>query len=123
MLIGYFIYLHFKCHPLAGFPSADPYPIHPPASLKVLPTHPLLPPHLGILLHWAIEPSQDQLPPLSLTPDKDIFCCILSWSHGSLHVYSLVGGLVPGSSRVSPLLTLLFFLWGCNPLHHLQSFP
>jgi hypothetical protein len=31
-------------------------------------------------------------------PDKAILCCICSWSHGSLHVYPLVGGLVPGNS-------------------------
>ena len=30
--------------------------------------------------------------------EKAILCYIYSWSHGSLHVYSLVGGLVPGSS-------------------------
>ena len=36
------------------------------------------------------------------------------WSHGFLHVYSLIGGLVPGSSRVSGWLILLFFLWGCK---------
>jgi hypothetical protein len=29
---------------------------------------------------------------------KAILCYICNWSHGSLHVYSLVGGLVPGSS-------------------------
>jgi hypothetical protein len=28
---------------------------------------------------------------------KAILCYIFGWSHGSLHVYSLVGGLVPGS--------------------------
>jgi hypothetical protein len=31
-------------------------------------------------------------------PDKAILCYIGGWSHGSLHVYSLAGGLVPGSS-------------------------
>jgi hypothetical protein len=31
-------------------------------------------------------------------PDKAILCYICGWSHGSLHVYFLVGGLVPGSS-------------------------
>jgi hypothetical protein len=36
--------------------------------------------------------------PVSLMPDKAILCYICSWSHGSLHVYSLVGDLVPGSS-------------------------
>ena len=30
--------------------------------------------------------------------NKGILCYILRWSHVSLHVYSLVGGLVPGSS-------------------------
>jgi hypothetical protein len=36
----------------------------------------------------------------SLISSKAIFCYICTWSHGSLHVYSLVGGLVPGSSGV-----------------------
>jgi hypothetical protein len=31
-------------------------------------------------------------------PNKVILCYICGWSHGSLHVYSLVGGSVPGSS-------------------------
>jgi hypothetical protein len=35
-----------------------------------------------------------------LLPDKAILCYICSCSHGSLHVYSLVGGLVSGSSGV-----------------------
>jgi hypothetical protein len=62
------------------------------------PTHPLLPPRPGIPLHWCIEPSQDQGSLLPLMPDKSSFCYIYSWSHGSLHEYSLVGVLVPGSS-------------------------
>ena len=32
-------------------------------------------------------------------PNKAILCYIYSWSHGSLYVYSLVGGLVPGRTR------------------------
>jgi hypothetical protein len=31
-------------------------------------------------------------------PSKAILCYICGWSHGSLHVYSWVGALVPGSS-------------------------
>ena len=31
-------------------------------------------------------------------PNKEILCYISSWGHGSLLVYSLVGGLAPGSS-------------------------
>jgi hypothetical protein len=41
--------------------------------------------------------------------NKAIFCYICSWSHGSLHVYSLVCGLVPGGSGVSGWLILLFY--------------
>ena len=33
----------------------------------------------------------------------------------SFHVYSLVGGLVPGRSRASDWLMFLFFVWGCKP--------
>jgi hypothetical protein len=36
-----------------------------------------------------------------LMSNKDIFCHICSRSHGSLHVYSLVGGPVPKSSKGS----------------------
>jgi hypothetical protein len=86
---------------------------HPP------PTHPFPPHRTNILLYWGIKPPQDQGPPLPLMRDKAILCCICSWSHGSLHVYSLVGGLVPGSSEGSAWLTLLFFLWDCKLL---QSF-
>ena len=31
-------------------------------------------------------------------PDKAILSCICSWSHGPIHVYAVVGGLVPGSA-------------------------
>jgi hypothetical protein len=74
---------------------------YPPASIRVLP-HPLLPPPPGIPLYWGIEPSQDQGVLLTLMPNKAILCHICSWSHESLNVYPLVGGLVPGSyGRVS----------------------
>jgi hypothetical protein len=52
----------------------------------------------GIHLHWGIEPSQDQKPLLPLMNDWAILCYICSWSHESYHVYSLVSGLVPGST-------------------------
>jgi hypothetical protein len=58
-----------------------------------------------------------------LMPDKGILCYICRWSHGSLHVYFLVDGLVPGRSGGSGWLILLFLLWGCKPLQLLQSFP
>jgi hypothetical protein len=62
------------------------------------PIHPLLLPHPGIPLHWDIEPSQDSGPLLPLISDKAIFCYKGGWSHRILHVFSLLGGLVPASS-------------------------
>jgi hypothetical protein len=49
-------------------------------------------------------------------PNKAILCYICSWSHGSLHVFSLVDGLVPGSSGDTGWFILLFLLQGCKPL-------
>jgi hypothetical protein len=41
----------------------------------------------------------------------------------SLHVYSLVGGLVPESFGGTCRFILLFLLWGFKPLQLLESFP
>jgi hypothetical protein len=43
-----------------------------------------------------MQPSQDQEPLLSLMSHKTILCYICGWTHGSLHVYSLVGGVALG---------------------------
>jgi hypothetical protein len=99
-------------------PITSPFPcfyegVPPPTHL---PIHPCIPQHRGI------ELSQDQGPLLPLMLDKAILYYICAWSHESLHVYSLVGGLVPGNSGGSGWLTLLFFLWACKPLQLLQSF-
>ena len=87
---------------LSWFPFQKP-PSHPPSPCfyegAPQPTHLLPPPSLGILLHWGIKPSQNHGSVLPLMPDKAILCYICGCSHGFLHVYSLVGGLVPGSSR------------------------
>jgi hypothetical protein len=109
--IRYFLYLNFKYYILTCPPSLSPcfYNSTPP------PTHPLPPPCPGIPLHWGIKPSQDQGPLLPLMPNKAILCYMCSWSHGSLHMYFLVGGLVPRSSAGSGWL-ILFFLCGCKPL-------
>ena len=105
-----------------------PFPFHKspiPSSSSCLcedappPTYPLQPHHPNIPLFWGIKPPKDQGPPLPMKLDKATLC----WSHRFLHVYSFVGGLVPGSSRGSSWLILLFFLWGCKPLHLLPSFP
>jgi hypothetical protein len=119
-----FFYLQFKCYPQSWFPLQKPLSLpHFPGLYEcALPLNDPLPPSVpSILLHWGIEPTQDQESLLPLIPNKAILCQICGWSHGSLHVYSLVGGLVPGSSRGSDWL-ILFFLWGCKPLQLLQSF-
>jgi hypothetical protein len=54
--------------------------------------------HPSIPLCCGIKTSEDQGPPLSLKPDKPNLCYICRCSHGSLHVYTLVDGLVPGIS-------------------------
>jgi hypothetical protein len=92
-LIGYFLYLHFKCYPLSQFPPGNPYPIlPPPASMRMFPypyTHSCLPtltfPYTGASsIHrtkglssywWLIRP-------LSAT--------YAAGAMGSLHVYSLL---------------------------------
>ena len=47
LIIRYFLYLHFKCYPLPGFPSKTPLSDPPfPASMRVLtnpPTYSLFP--------------------------------------------------------------------------------
>jgi hypothetical protein len=72
-----------------------PYPISPlPVSLRVI-AHP---PPTPASSTWGIEPSLDQGPLHPLMPNKSILYYRCSWSHGSCHVYSFVGGLDPGSS-------------------------
>jgi hypothetical protein len=78
-----------------SFPSNSPPLLFSPPS----PAHQTtLVPGPGIPLHWSIEhsPTLDQGTFLPLMTNKIILCYI--WSLESLHVYSLVGGLVAGSS-------------------------
>jgi hypothetical protein len=104
--------------PILSIPSTNP--LSPPLPFLYEgappPAHPILPQYPSFPLPWGIEPSQVQGSPLPLMPKKAILGYICSWSYGSLHVYSLVGGLVPGSFGMSDLLILLSFLWGCTPL-------
>jgi hypothetical protein len=96
-------------------PSETTYPIPLPLPLwGCFPTHPLLFSHPGIPVHWGIEQPQAQGPLLPLMPNKAILCHICNWNHGSLHMYSSVGGPAPGSSTGFGLLTLLLPPWGCK---------
>ena len=94
-LLNIFIIYISNVSPFPGFPSEKPLS-YPPTSFS--PTHLLQLPYPGIPLYWGIEPSQDQRPLLPLMSNRATLCYICSWNHGSLHVYYLVGGLVPGSS-------------------------
>ena len=80
--------------PFLGSPLKIFYPLSP---LPLL-TNPSLLPGPGIPLHWGLEPPLDQEAPLPWMSDKAILCYISSWSHGPFYLYSLVGGLVLGSS-------------------------
>jgi hypothetical protein len=86
--------------------------------MRVLP-HPLLSSFPGIPLHWGIEHPQAQGPLLPLMTIKAILCHIFGQNHGSLHVYSLVGGTDPGSwgcgRGAADQLTLLHPPWGYKP--------
>ena len=108
--------LHFKYFFLLG----TPYPSHIPLPLwGCYVIHPSTP---GIPLLQGNEHPQAQGPLLPLMSNKAIFCHICTQSHGSLHVYSLVGGPVPGSSWESGQLTLLLLHGAANPLSSFSPF-
>jgi hypothetical protein len=101
------------------FPPKTPYPVYPtPCS----PTHLLPLPCPGIPLQCGFKPSQDQIPLLPLISYKAILCYICGWRHGFLYVYSLIGGLFPGSFGETGWFILLFHWWGWKPLQILGSF-
>jgi hypothetical protein len=105
--------------PFPGFASENPYPL---PTFPCSPTHPLTISGPGIPLHWGIEHSEDQGPLLTLMTEKAIFCYICIWSHEFHHVYSLVGGLIPGSYRGTGWFILLFLLYGCKPFSSFGPF-
>jgi hypothetical protein len=113
----FFLYIS-NVFPFPGLPFGNSYPIPPPpTSMTVLPHPPIhSSSHPGIPTHWGIEHPQAQGPLLPLMSDKAVLYHICSRSHGSLHVYSLVGGPVPGSSWESGQLTLLLLHGAANPL-------
>ena len=104
--------------PFLASPLEPPFSIpHPPASMRMLP----LPPthsHLTTLaFHYTGELSLHKIKSFSsyyaIQYHAQLHRQICNWSH----VYSLVGGSVPGSwGEESGCLILFFFLWGCKPL-------
>ena len=123
MTFQFFIYIVFS---LFTFQMLSHFLVSPskilyPLCLPLLPNPPNPIPGPGIHLYWGKEPSQDQEPLLPLMPNRAILCYICSWSHGWLHVYTLVGGLVAERSRGSGWL-MLFFLWGAYSFSSFSPF-
>jgi hypothetical protein len=119
--IGYFIYLHFKYYP----PSTNPLShLPPPASMRMLPhssTHTSPLQHPPILRHRASTGPRASLPIDTRQDHPLLHMQLEAWVPP--FVYSLVSGLVPGSSLGSGWLILLSFLWGYKSLQLLPSFP
>jgi hypothetical protein len=84
--------------PFLVFPPQTPFLMPHPSCFYEGALPPLLPHRPSIPLCWVLETSQNPGHLLTWMPDKAILCYICSCSYGPLHVYSLVGGLVPGSS-------------------------
>lgn len=129
----HFLFSFFFCWSFNSFIfqmiiSLSWFPLYTPQSPSPLSSSPLplrgyssptyiLPPHHSSTPHHhhagSIRPPQEQSFPLPLMPEKAILCYICIQSYGFLHVYSLLGALLPGSSGWSSQL-ILFFIWGCN---------
>ena len=131
LLTNYFMCLHFKCYPPSWSPLQEtPIPSSSPLSIRGFSHTPTLPHPASILLLQGIKPPQDKASPLPLMPDEAVLCYICNRSHGLAHVYSFVGGLLPGGSERSSSLILLFFLqspWKLpvlmHPLQHCRDSP
>ena len=103
----------------------SPFPFSlwkPPYDIPCSLTHPLLLPCPCIPLHWGIEPWKDQGPLLPLMTNKAILCYICDWSHEFLHVNSLVGSLVPGSSWCTGGSYCCSSYGAANPFSSLDTF-
>ena len=98
-------------------PSPCFYMGAPPPTLSCFPT--LAFPYTGALSLHRINSLSSPL-----MPYKAILCYICGWSHGLLHVYSLVGGLVPGSSGEGVwLVDIVVLLMGLQILSAPSGLP
>jgi hypothetical protein len=105
--------------PFPGFPSRNL--LSHPSSPCFYEGMPYPPTSISLIWHFPTLGHRAFTGPRA-SPPIDVLYFICSWTPGSLPVYSLVGCLVPGSSRKFGWVILLFFLWGCKPLQLLQSF-
>jgi hypothetical protein len=104
-------------------PLQTPYPISPPpASMRMLPhspTHSLIP---VLAFSYTGASSLHRTKGLSLMPYKASLFYICNWNHGSIYVYSLVSGLVPGNYEGSDLFILLCSYRVANPFSSFSPF-
>jgi hypothetical protein len=110
----FFIYIS-NIIPFPDFPSENPYSLHPFPAHQ--PTH-----SASWSWHSPTLGHRTFTRPKASPPIDALFSYVCVWSHGSLHVYSLVVGFVPGSSAGTGWFIFLFFLWGCKLLQLLGSF-
>ena len=119
-VIRYFLHLHFKCYPFSQFPLRKP-PISSPFPCSS--THPLPLPGPTIPLHWGIhQVFTGTWLLLPLMTHQAILCYICSQSHESHHVFSVVAGLVPGSSGVLVSSYCCSSYGAANPFNSLGPF-
>jgi len=79
--------------------------------------HPFLPPWADIPLHWGVRPWQEQGLLFPLVPNKAILSFICSWTHRSVHVYSLDGGLT-----LETLVGIIVLMWLQTPFVSFNPF-
>jgi hypothetical protein len=94
----FFLDTLFTLQMLSPFQVSPPKILYPPSPSPLLtniPTPASWPWHSPTLGHRAFTGPRASPP---LDDREDLLCSICSWSHESHHVYSSVGGLVPGSS-------------------------
>jgi hypothetical protein len=104
--------------------SETPYPVLLPLSLwRCSPIYSLLFSCPGFPLHWGIEHPQAQGSLLPLMSNKVILCHICGQHRGSLHVYSLVGGLVLGALGGPACWHCCSLHGASNPFSSFSSLP
>jgi hypothetical protein len=123
----YWLFYLFTLQLLSPFlvpPPQAPHPLLPPISRRVLPHLPTQSCLSGLAFPYFRSSCFQRIKGL-LSQWCQKRQSSATYSSGAVGnpVYSMVGGLVPGSSEESSWLTLLFFLWGCKPLQLLQSLP
>jgi hypothetical protein len=130
LFVWFLFWLFGGIFSLFTFQMLSPFPVYPLETPYIIPTPPasmrvFLYPHIHSCLPALPLPYTESSSLHRTSPPSDAqqgHPLLHLLDHGSLHVYSLVGGLVPGNPGGSGWLILFFFLGCCKPLQLLQSF-